>query len=132
MEGMAETHIDDMDVTTDEVFPLQRPPVLSSAPQLFTEPVLQNTDPLVDGSPGQYLGSLHPDKSMSIVCVDMRVVWSDAEKYYVRNWMKTNINVPVRGLYETIQVCQDARHIFHSNHSSLDKVSYIYKLIKKE
>ena len=69
---------------------------------------------------------------MSFGCVDMRVVWSDTEKYYVRNRMKTDVDVPVRGLNGTIQVCQDAKHIFHSNHSCLEKVSYTYKLVMKE
>ena len=76
-------------------------------------------------------GKLHPDKRSPTDGLDIRVPWSEAERGYVRKWIVGNPDVPVRLLYEDVCACNVARDIFHSHHVELDKISYMFKLIRK-
>ena len=76
-------------------------------------------------------GKLHPDKRSPTDGVDIRVLWSEAERGYVLKWIVDKPDVPVRLLYEDVHACNVARDIFHSHHVELDKISYMFKLIRK-
>lgn len=79
----------------------------------------------------QIWGRMHPDQRTVIQGVNMRVSWSKSEIRYVQNWLNINVNSPVRHLYQDIQVDPHARDIFHEHHSEVDKIAYIYKLLRK-
>ena len=79
----------------------------------------------------QVWGKLHPDKRSPTDGLDIRVPWSEAERDYVRKWIIANPDVPVRLLYEDVHACGVARDIFHAHHVELDKISYMFKLLRK-
>lgn len=79
----------------------------------------------------QVWGKYHPDTRTAIDGANIRVPWSEAERGYVRKWIIDNPDVPVRLLYEDVQACNVARDIFHAHHVELDKISYMFKLLRK-
>jgi hypothetical protein len=79
----------------------------------------------------QVWGKLHPDSRKYYEGSNIRVPWSVAERGYVRKWIIENPDAPVRLLYEDVQTCTVARDIFHGNHVELDKISYMFKLLRK-
>lgn len=82
----------------------------------------------VDGLPW---GIRHPDKR-PIHDRSMRVKWSNAEVQYVRHWLSLNNDAPVRKLYDDVHKCSEARNIFHQHHTDLDRLAYMYKIVRNE
>jgi hypothetical protein len=71
-------------------------------------------------------GIWHPDKR-PVRDQNMRVKWTDEEVQYIRDWLSHHYESPVRLLYDVIHQCTEARKIFHEHHTSLDRLSYMYK-----